>query len=382
MKDEKALAPVRFYGLAQLTWITVTPDGNEATAPYYWRKTTIPGLQAIFGLHRDYEGLSEIAADLPPRIRDLVGVPVGFSNLYPAYRRSCLQWLRQHRRAVAAICAEAAQFRTDNQRYRTAERIDALPGIPRRGGRGAMHPSSLLTPIVACLDPSSRFPVANNAEHVRRLLDELGVKSRQTSDRVEAMMGFINQAGVPDAFYLDAAGIHGELRRVLIPRGSRRKEGRRRKRGDISRAKEFPKLGWGDVETTAFIRKMKSVKIQNVHKKMTNALHKLFSGKRDVRRGRRGGGDFDVLVRNYCDAGRDLLIEVKSLADLAAARLAVGQLFDYRRYVIDPATTDIAVLFPRKPSGRISKYLAYVPVKNLWFSDSRYDLIRGDWKFP
>jgi hypothetical protein len=382
MKNEKALAAEQFYGLAQLTWITVTPGGEEATAPKYWKKTTVPGLQDIFGLEGDYEKLSDIVVDLPPRIRNLVAAPVGFSNFYSAYRRSCLEWLRQHRRAVATIFAEAAQFRTDRQRYGTARRVDALPPIPRGGGRGAMHPNSLLTPVVACLDPSSRFPVANNAQHVKDLLEELGVDSRDTSTRIRAMMGFINLASIPDAFYLDAAGIHGELKRGLVRRGPGRKEERWSNRGAVSSTREFPKLGWGDVETTEFIRKMKSVKIQNVHKHMTNALHKLFTGKRDVRRGRRGQGDFDVLVRNYSGEGRDLLIEVKSLADLMAARLAVGQLFDYRRYVIDPATTDIAVLFPRKPSVAIAKYLSYVPVKKLWFSASRYDGIRGDWEFP
>lgn len=107
----------------------------------------------------------------------------------------------------------------------------------------------------------------------------------------------------------------------------------------------------------------------------------LFDGRKEAKRGLAGPGQFDVLVSDYSDKGRDPLIEVKSLVDPTASRLAVGQLQDYRRHVTDPANTDMAVLFPRKPPRGVLEFLAYVHIGGLWFTDGRFKRIDGDWRF-
>ena len=42
---------------------------------------------------------------------------------------------------------------------------------------------------------------------------------------------------------------------------------------------------------------------------------------------------FDVLIADYDGNGRDLLIEAKPDPDRGSLRVAVGQLFDYRRFL-------------------------------------------------
>jgi len=58
------LTAARIGGLVQLTWITTSP-GTENLAPHYERKTTIPGLQAIFGIKGTYQDLDSLKNHLP-----------------------------------------------------------------------------------------------------------------------------------------------------------------------------------------------------------------------------------------------------------------------------------------------------------------------------
>jgi hypothetical protein len=263
---------------------------------------------------------------------------------------------------------------SEGDRVRVAELIDQCPPIPRAGHtKAALPASSLLGPLVACLDPSSRFPILNNAKHVQEVLAALGVRTRDTVSRLAAMMKWINHAGIPDSFYLDTAAIYGRLdairlQRRIRPSAGKESTGRKNVKPPGGASGLLP-LGWYDEEEVRYFKAARHVKVRNVHKRMTNALVPLFDGRKEAKRGLAGPGQFDVLVSDYSDKGRDLLIEVKSLVDPTASRLAVGQLQDYRRHVTDPANTDMAVLFPRKPPRGVLELLAYVHIGGLWFTD-------------
>jgi hypothetical protein len=117
---------------------------------------------------------------------------------------------------------------------------------------------------------------------------------------------------------------------------------------------------------------------------MTNALKRLLEGRFRAKRGLRGPGQFDVLVERYDGGPRNLLIEVKALVDLNAARLAVGQLLDYRRHLAARESTDLAVMLPSEPSRAIREFLTDkdVQIKMLWFADTQFTRLVGDWECP
>jgi hypothetical protein len=63
--------------------------------------------------------------------------------------------------------------------------------------------------------------------------------------------------------------------------------------------------------------------------------------------------------------------------DLASARLAVGQLLDYRRFLRRRLATDLAVLFLVKPSKHIGDFLLDVGVRPLWFASKTMKVVVG-----
>ena len=76
---------------------------------------------------------------------------------------------------------------------------------------------------------------------------------------------------------------------------------------------------------------------------------------------------FDVLVRKFDAQGRDLLIEVKSIADEPNVRMAIGQLDAYTYALGLKRDQPRAVLLPCKPGQHIVELLQWREVGLLWF---------------
>ena len=369
-------------GLTKLTWITVSGDGGEP-APNYERKTTIPALKEMFGLHGEYQDREEVADALPTtELRMLARKRVGIVNLFPAYRGTYTdEWVPRHVAAIKSMCTAATRFRTDEDRIAVARQMDMLAPVPRVGG-GPLRSSSALSPLICCLDPGRRFPIVNKAQPVIDLLAMRGIHEGNTVRRVEMMLGLIGHYGIVDAFFLDAAAMNnalGPLRAVI------RREVKNEQEGLGSDVRipggALPTLGWEDEEASRFSQKAKTVTVRKIHRKMTNALRKLLVPRYTVKRGPRGPAQFDVLVKSYQGHERDLLIEVKSIVDVNAVRLAVGQLLDYRRS-LNRDSTDLAVMLPSVPTKPMMEFLADVPIKILWFGDKEFTHVVGDWKCP
>jgi len=233
------------------------------------------------------------------------------------------------------------------------------------------------------LDPGHRFPIVNNAQPVKDLLAMRGIQAGNTVGRVRMMLGYIGHLGIVDAFFLDVAAMCnalGPLRAAIRKEVKKERDGRE---SDV-RAPGGPlvPLGWEDEEASKFAQKAKTVTVRKIHKKMTNALRKLFEDRYIAKRGLHGSAQFDVLVERYQGHERDLLIEVKSLVDANGVRLAVGQLLDYRRSLHNRASTDLAVMLPSEPTKAIREFLTDVSIKMLWFGDKGFTHIIGDWKCP
>jgi hypothetical protein len=118
---------------------------------------------------------------------------------------------------------------------------------------------------------------------------------------------------------------------------------------------------------------------QQLHNRMTNALGKLCVRRGlSVRQGNSATSLYDALVRQFDGSRHDLLIEVKTSTESAVCRMAVGQLFDYRRSLPNRDSTDLAVLFPEPPGRHARAFLADVGVKALWFTPTQLGIL-GDW---
>ncbi|MFI6682616.1 restriction endonuclease [Streptomyces sp. NPDC050485] len=83
-------------------------------------------------------------------------------------------------------------------------------------------------------------------------------------------------------------------------------------------------------------------------------------------------GEAKPLYTDLYDATDKLLIEAKATATREAIRMAIGQLFDYRRY-LEPQT-DIALLLPSKPRPDLLKlcHAAEVAASVIWPEGETY----------
>jgi len=125
--------------------------------------------------------------------------------------------------------------------------------------------------------------------------------------------------------------------------------------------------------------KARTVSYRHRHNKMTNALTRLWA-RYKLMRGNNSDCLYDVLVENYDGKGRDLLVELKPDPDKGALRIAVGQLYDYRRYLSHRATTDLAVLTISRPSPAYLDLLRELKISALWFGNDNCKSLKGEGK--
>jgi hypothetical protein len=306
---------------------------------------------------------------LPSRVRASLSRPVGFTNFYNAYRNTSRRWIQQNSRRVLSLFRQARHLADDLSARDVYKQIESLPRIPS-GGR-TLSASSLLTPVVACLDPRTRCPVINGNENVSRRLRVYGLASRDLVAQFDGLVGLINQDGFADAFELDASEVEPtEARRrpVLAPPGNQQGH----------RSPTRP-LAEKDAREVQVLQRTLSTRYKRLHNRMTNKLDEIMKRFRLIcEEGTNPACRFDARVVNYDGRGRDLLIEAKSWTQIELCRMAVGQLLDYRRRLLFPARTDLAALFPRSPSNDSCEYLRGVGVRVLWFNASMTK-IRGDW---
>lgn len=100
---------------------------------------------------------------------------------------------------------------------------------------------------------------------------------------------------------------------------------------------------------------------RQLHNAMTNRLLEWARRREiDVWEGRASEGRYDALLTSNAPHDRDLLVEAKSCHEVADARLAVGQLFAYLRFVPRPEATDLALYLPPEPPGRVLDFVGFV----------------------
>jgi hypothetical protein len=131
-----------------------------------------------------------------------------------------------------------------------------------------------------------------------------------------------------------------------------------------------------DEEVRYAILKEQTVEYQQRHNTMTKALGRLFRGHK-LKYGDKQHCRYDVLIENYDGDGKDLLIEAKPDPGKGEIRVAIGQLYDYRRFLMRKDLTDLALLTISSPSNDYLELLAELNISSLWFPDGSCKKLDG-----
>lgn len=348
------LNATKIRALCQLTWITKSED-IKSTA--YVQSAKKPALGTIF--ESDYAGysLKQVAEDIKnktnddlPFVLEMVENHTGFTNYYNSYRNSCLRWIQRYFRRIEPMISSAFSLTSHADASKLAAAIDRLPQIPNPSGSQSMAPANLLTPLFFSLDERLRFPVINKADHITGLLKELGVGSSSLVDRHNALVGLIGEGEIEDAVDLDCM------------RGLPQSE------SESAPTSDGKPLTIKDEADYKVLKKNTSIIAKRVHNSLTNSLISYGEEKGlEVVEGDDKSCRFDALIKGFLNK-QDMLIEAKSSTERADVRMAIGQLYDYRRVLADDSIK-MGVLLPSEPDQEVKSLLEYAGIYLLYFSD-------------
>lgn len=182
----------KIWALLQLTWIT-KGRGTMGRTTFHWKKLQVGALATLFA-----------KTNLPIQVRTAAEQRTGFVNAYRPYRNSLKDWCKQHAKRLRSILEDAKGLGSDNRdRLDLASRIAGLPRVPTPNNVRTKCASDFITPLVACLDPKSRFPIINGASGVKRRLAKLGLAKCSLREQTEGFISLIDESSLRDAFDVD-----------------------------------------------------------------------------------------------------------------------------------------------------------------------------------
>jgi hypothetical protein len=358
------------YSLCQLTWITkgMTEWGHDVTDNT--AAVVAPALSRLVGVDLKAETHQDLSralrmAKAPGAIVKLAAHPIGIVNFYAGFRRIAYRWVKRHLKEIAPLLRTVSEATRRADLHATYAALDKLRSLPRpRGGNGS--PSSLLTPVLACLHAPGRAPIINGRKVW--LLKKLGLASSSLEEQYDGLVGLIGQAGMSDAFDLDVAG-EDEIDKAMKKRPKATKNPRKPTNGSEKPTKPSKPLSERNDEDLVYLRSVDTVKMGRLHNKMTNSLRRICNNAGlAVEEGSEKTCLYDALIRAYRGSERHLLVEVKTDDAQPLCRMAVGQLHDYRRQLGDRAAIDLGVLLPGKPTKDALSFFEYVGVQVMWFN--------------
>jgi hypothetical protein len=351
------------WNLVRLCWTTQRPNRpKNAPELTHWKIYKAPALgNLVFKKQiKIYSDLNSTidAVRFPKKVAMAARQRTGYVGFRNVWRNSSLKWCRNHapvlRRMIAAMLELTRE--DDKQRLAIAAELDQLPYISSPRGKPTKHPAGFLTALLACLDPQGRFPMINGKEQVQDLLKCLSVGNADLTLQVKGMMNLIGHFGLSDSFMVDV--LADEIAKLGSKLG--------KLRGEAIKDDEGSSLPYYDEAEREAVIKSESRTYRVRHDKMTNRLKQLFKWL-ELKRGKAANCRYDVLFKNYDADGRDLLVEVKPDPDKGSLRIAIGQLFDYRRFLPRQAATDLAVLTISQPPTKYIDLLTELQIAAIWF---------------
>ena len=200
------------WSLITLTWITV---GKKHVSPTHWKRLKIPALESLFSkkaaVNSDLSATID-SMNLPSTVAQFAKRDTGMVNFRGTWRNSSRKWCQQNRDDLRNIISAASKLPANDQvRINLADRIDKLPRVESPNRKAKVAAGILLTPLIACLDPRSRFPIINGREAVNSLLRKLRLDHNNLADRAKGLIGILAQK---DAFMLDVMSEHVDQART------------------------------------------------------------------------------------------------------------------------------------------------------------------------
>jgi hypothetical protein len=369
-RSVETLSGEDIWNLTRLTWIS---RNRKKASTNHWKTLKIPALAGLF------RKSPELDSDLPTTINGMclsravsqsASKKTGIVNFRPTWRNSSRQWCQKNRNDLRVILRDATRLAANDQaRYDLASHLEQLPLVKSPGDRAHVRPAFLLSPLIACLDPRSRFPILNGREAVTKLLRKLKLSHRDLSTQVQGLIGIVGQFGISDAFSLDVLS-EEVIKHVLAVQVSQTNKQRPQK--------ESPLQNYDEAERTA-VSKSRTIVYRRRHDKMTNALGRVLQNF-VITTISSQAGRCDAFIKGYSGTSRDLLVEVKPDPDQGSLRIAIGQLFDYRRHLPHRAAADLAVLTMSRPHPNYIELLMDLGITALWFQDEQCKNIVGQGK--
>jgi hypothetical protein len=369
---QKNITADQLFGLIRLTWITAGHINKDA----YVESVKIPALGKIMGRAYSKMPLAKVARDVAEQIgvdgvEALVLRETGFTNIYNPYRNSSARWVRDNFQQIFPLVKLAHRMTSDAQGRSLAGKIEKLPAIEKPDQTtSAMHPASLLTPLMFSLDKRIRFPIINARKHVRNILIRRGADRGTLPQKYDAMIGLYGKGGIEDAADLDQ--VSDELEDFLS--GS---EGQPKRRLLQKKKEDGKRLPLKDESDLEIVQKERTAARRKLHNKMTNRLRELWADY-TLTEGAGTSAQYDVMIKHYNDSGQDLIVEVKSSSETANLRMAVGQLFSYSYSLNKKREFDLCVLLPEKPTPHDSQWLEWLEIGLIWFSGDKLET-NCDW---
>jgi hypothetical protein len=352
------------WSLIRLTWISM---GAKDVSPTHWKRLKIPALENLFKKTSSADSNLSVTIDsmnLPSPVAQLAKQDTGMVNFRPTWRNSSRKWCQQNRDDLRNIISAASKLPANDQaRINLAARIDSLPPVDSPNHKAKVAVGVLLTPLIACLDPKSRFPILNGREAVNSLLRKLHLEHSNLADRAKGLIGIIGQK---DAFMLDVMSEDVINRVPLLKHLS--------KKTTPQQIHESPLRNY-DVEERSAVLASKTATYRTRHNRMTTALNRIFASFNPTTE-TSPAGRCDAIIKDY-DGSRDLLIEAKPDADKGSIRIAIGQLFDYARHRTRQPATDLVVLTIPSPAPDYIDLLNDLGITAIWFGDESCEQIVG-----
>ena len=315
---------------------------------------------------------AELAAALRLRLkgltasqaRQLVQERTGMTFYYRPARPATIAFVHDHRVPVGQALQRIAGREKDvfKKVREVAQRLDRLPQIGTPSG-GTMSCYYSLTPLLACLDPQQKFPLINSKTST--LLRMVGRSA--DAEGAEALVGLIGQLNIHDTYELDVYA--NVQQRALGAIAGRLRPRPRRAKGP--RSGTLRDLNLKDEEEGVMQLAARRVPIRHLHNELTNQFLNIAAWQYPPKDGR-----FDILLEGL-KGGRKLLIEAKTSTDgpggRAQLRMAIGQLFDYRRTHFSETidSVDLALLTPERPSTDVLDLLKSLGIEALWFDGNQ-----------
>ncbi len=343
--------------LVTFGWLNKS-EGWESTRR--WRNHNIADYLGV-----TYESDGQLGKELArafPSLKQatkLLNLNSGITHYYRPFRPATLEFVTRHAEQIAKAFKQVSIGSTKRDGIRRAMKTLIDLGFIRTLGR-TISPLNGLTPTLACLDPSRKFPIMNSK--TSRLLDVIG--RGHDADGAVALSLLIGSNGIKDSFDLDVYAATAKFTKA------------RKRRNPLFPPSNFRDVGLrSEVESFAQIAASRR-RIRRLHNALTNRFFDYLVWRYKLPQNKPKESQFDAVIPDW-KPGRSLLVEAKTAWDGPGGRTqirqAIGQLFDYRYKFFNSGKeqVDLAVLLPNEPSPDILALLGSIGIEVVWFNGNK-----------